>query len=192
MDDDQFLAGSNPETVVQVTVPEAMKNLTVNLSMGGLELSGISLQSIDAVLDMGTLKLSGVMAGSLNASVSMGDADMRNVDMQNGTVTVDMGSLTMTGCKVTGQLDAEVSMGSATMDLRQKNALLDLNADMGDLTVNGTKAESGILCTNTKETETGKGPVIRVGVSMGSLDLDLDGDIQTIREFPASGKAEKD
>ena len=117
---------------------------------------------------------------------------MRNVDMQNGTVTVDMGSLTMTGCKVTGQLDAEVSMGSATMDLRQKNALLDLNADMGDLTVNGTKAESGMLRTNTKETETGKGPVIRVGVSMGSLDLDLDGDIQTIREFPASGKAEKD
>lgn len=190
MDDDQFFTGSQPDTVVQVTVPESVKNLTVNLSMGSMELSGTSLQSIEAVLDMGTLEMSGVTAGSLETSVSMGDASMKNVDLQTGTLTVDMGSLTMDKCLVTRQLEADVSMGSATMDLRQEHALLDLSADMGDLTVNGRKAESGIL--RTEKGDTAKGPLIRVDVSMGSLSLDLDGDIQTVGKFPANGKKQED
>ncbi|MBR1472461.1 MAG: DUF4097 family beta strand repeat protein [Lachnospiraceae bacterium] len=143
---------------VAITIPEdAQPDMNIQLSMGGMELKNLTLGDMKIDLDMGGLKLTDCSMRDCSVDADMGSIDLIGCSFADGEFDADMGSITlkdvtcstadcnadMGSIDVSGSfkgLAADCAMGAVnvTTEKGSENAAMQLSADMGKVTVNGT------------------------------------------------------
>lgn len=144
------------------------KNLKVNLDMGSIEVSGVTIDNMDIDLDMGSLDITGCAIKRIDADLDMGSIDISNTDISSADVSLDMGGLDMSGTLIQNRLIADLDMGSATLSLAgtdggSQNYGFDLECDMGSITIN----EAG----EGRNYEADGKVIIDIECNMGSINI---------------------
>lgn len=147
-------------------------SITAELDMGNLEMSGLYAKTADIELSMGNLDVTDSRIDTFSAELDMGSLEMTNTATGIFSADLSMGDITMLDSVVTGELSAELNMGSAELSLAQKDSEnrkieygYDLETDMGDVEVYGTDQ-------GNKYSQPGA-VMLKISCDMGSIALNL-------------------
>lgn len=125
---------------IRLTIPEGMKLDEVEITMGAGEIVTNGLLAAEKVgieVDAGEITMEEVQAEKFSADVGAGSVAVEKLDAHDCDVDVDMGSVVVQDGLVTGDLDADVSMGEIQILLRDSYEAHDyeVNCSMGELNI---------------------------------------------------------
>ena len=153
---------------ITITVPAGttMADVTVNLAMGGMEISDLSAEKASLNAAMGSIDTDGCDLGDTKAGASMGSITF--TDCTGGSLDIDaaMGSITLNKADF-DDVNAKASMGSIEISHKVdvKTLTLDLETSMGTVTV-------GDKSCGTSYTQSGtSGKSVKANTAMGSVTV---------------------
>lgn len=105
--------------LVTVTVADALTNVKLQTNVGDVDLSGLTIQTLDLGADVGDIDLKDCSLGTSTLEADVGDVDLKNNTFQSMNISNNVG-------------DVSVISQEALSDYS-----IDLNTSIGDVTVNG-------------------------------------------------------
>ncbi len=143
-----------------IWVPENLRDLDVHIDSdaGSVICSDISMKNLTADVDAGQLEIEGcTVMGEASLDVDAGSADIKNASIGFLKGDVDMGEI---NCRLISGILAEYTM--------------DLDVDLGDITINGeNKGGSYKQTANPEHSGGGQPPRIQLEVDMGSIEIEV-------------------
>lgn len=144
------LIGDN-EQKIYITLPESTKDISINQSLGEVEMSNMVLTN-------------------LNINNDLGSVDLENVTFENGEISLSMGDLDFYG-DFTKQLNVKNSAGEVDIHLikSEMDYNYDLNVSMGNLEINDYdhgSIDASYKQNNQKET------TLYARLDLGDLTID--------------------
>ena len=140
-------------------MPENLKDLDVQIDSdaGSVICSDIFMTNLTADVDAGQLKVDGcTVTGEAKLDVDAGSADINNVSFGILKGDVDMGDI---NCHLSSGILAGYTM--------------DLDVDMGDITINGENKGGSYKQTAAPDQNRGGQPSrIQLEVDMGNIDIE--------------------
>lgn len=135
------------ETDLTLTLPEGVMLEEADIMMGAGEIVTKGLfeaGKIEIELDAGELNMEEVKADTFSAEVAMGSVGVGKLDTIECDTSVDMGDISLRESLITGNLDAEVSMGEISIFLRDsyEDHDYEIDCNMGDITVAAENGET--------------------------------------------------
>jgi hypothetical protein len=127
-----------------VTISETnARKLRADTNMGAVRLADCTADDLTVSADMGELKMDNVKAGYAALNLNAGSAELFDFESGGLTMDCDMGSVEIAGI-LKGESDISSNMGSIKLDLDQPESslALDIEADLGDAYVNGSRVRS--------------------------------------------------
>lgn len=148
--DDIKIIGNNHGGEIHVTLPETVKTIDINQSLGEVEITGMNLTS-------------------LTIDSALGDVDLENVTFEEGDITLSLGEFDFYG-DFTKVFNLTNHMGDANIQLLKPNSDYNysLSVSMGDLVMNDHQHgsfNSDYHQNNSKEAN------LDVKLDMGSLEI---------------------
>lgn len=147
------------ERKLVIWVPENLKDLDVQIDSdaGSVICSDIFMTNLTADVDAGQLKVDGcTVTGEAKLDVDAGSADINNVSFGILKGDVDMGDI---NCHLSSGILAGYTM--------------DLDVDMGDITINGENKGGSYKQTAAPDQNRGGQPSrIQLEVDMGNIDIE--------------------
>ena len=131
---------ANEKYSLVVTIPQNddLKDVTISADMGNVKFKDISVTGkFDITSDMGNVELDNIVCDKFSAEVDMGNIELKNITAKTIDVMADMGNI-----QVDGEFDnltGNCSMGNLEVATPNENAVIDVETDMGNCTVNGKK-----------------------------------------------------
>ena len=95
----------------EIFIPEAVKDIYVENSVGSVELDGINVEYIKSNVSVGELKLNSSVAKDTSLNTSTGSIKINNSQL-NGRITTSTGSIDIEGGKLNGDTTLQSSTGS--------------------------------------------------------------------------------
>lgn len=125
---------------IRLTLPEDVNLDEVEISMGAGEIvtNGLlAAEKVEIDVDAGEITMEEVQAEKFSADVGAGSVTVEKLDVVDCEIEVDMGSVVLQNGLVTGNLDADVSMGEIQILLRDsyENHDYNVNCSMGELSI---------------------------------------------------------
>lgn len=155
-----FFRWSNWGRKLIIWVPENLRDLDVHIDSdaGSVICSDISVKNLTADVDAGQLEIEGcTVMGEASLDVDAGSADIKNASIGFLKGDVDMGEI---NCRLISGILAEYTM--------------DLDVDLGDITINGeNKGGSYKQTANPEHSGGGQPPRIQLEVDMGSIEIEV-------------------
>mgnify|MGYP001082160131 CR=1 FL=1 len=155
-----FFRWSNWGRKLIIWVPENLRDLDVHIDSdaGSVICSDISMKNLTADVDAGQLEIEGcTVMGEASLDVDAGSADIKNASIGFLKGDVDMGEI---NCRLISGILAEYTM--------------DLDVDLGDITINGeNKGGSYKQTANPEHSGGGQPPRIQLEVDMGSIEIEV-------------------
>ncbi len=178
----------NCAAVLRVAVPDSVKNLVIDVDAGEVDVTGLTLGSLDVKLSAGNVEIHSLTADGIKATVEAGNFETENCNVKNADVNINMGNAELSESFIyTESLKVNVNMGDAEIALpRYPQAFsLSYDASMGNIEIDddyrdygiGSKSSSGISQSGTFSRNPQSLPVeeiikIDVSVSMGNIKID--------------------
>ncbi len=142
-----------------IWVPEGLKDLDVQIDSdaGSVICSDIFMKNLTADVDAGQLEVEGcTVTGEASLEVDAGSADINNASIGFLKGDIDMGDI---NCRLTSGILAGYTM--------------DLDVDMGDITINGENKGGSYKQTATPNQSGGdQPPRIQLEVDMGNIEIE--------------------
>jgi len=110
-------------------------DVNLDADMGSIELTGCRAKDLELNADMGAITIENTSFDEADINASMGGITLKDVTFDEADLKADMGSIEVSG--TFEDLEAKCSMGSIEVTNHNKDAKLDLKADMGDVSYNG-------------------------------------------------------
>lgn len=155
-----FFRWSNWGRKLIIWVPENLRDLDVHIDSdaGSVICSDISMKNLTADVDAGQLEIEGcTVMGEASLDVDAGSADIKNASIGFLKGDVDMGEI---NCRLISGILAEYTM--------------DLDVDLGDITINGeNKGGSYKQTANPEHSGGGQPPRIQLEVDMGNIEIEV-------------------
>lgn len=174
------------KTDLTLTLPEGIMFNEVDIQMGAGEvvtMDTITAKEVEIEIDAGEITIEEVNTDSFSAKVAAGSVDVQRLAAKECDVEVSTGSIALMDSLVTGNLDAEVSMGEIDVFLRDSYENHDYNIDcgMGNITIspeNGGGYEYAGLGNAIKlyGKNSGGNSVYDLDCSMGSIYVKFGGE----------------
>lgn len=172
-----FTTSRTPE--ITVYLPEDAELETVNLDqdMGNLEIAGLSAGEMTVSLSMGDAELSGVEADSLQLESDTGDISLSGSTAGSLTMTMNLGNLELEDVAVDGTASLENDCGDITLNSCTFGNLQQLSCNLGDITAENLTADGVTLfCDTGSASLQGKlTGLITAQMNLGDLDLEIAG-----------------
>lgn len=132
------LGGGSPE--LTLTLPEGiiLDEMEIKMAAGAvITRDTLTVKEVEIEIDAGEITLEEMKADSFSTKVAAGSVVVERLDAKECDVEVSMGSITLQDSLVTGDLDAEVSMGEINVFLRDsyEDHDYEINCGMGDITI---------------------------------------------------------
>lgn len=127
------------------SVPLKADIMDISVGAGVCEAKGFEAETINLLVGAGQLKTDGLRAKTAVLEIGVGEMIAQNVDVnQLMQVELDMGNAEVTG-KITGQLDAECSLGNLNMRLAgsEDDYGFEVDCGMGEVRI-GSHHYSGL------------------------------------------------
>lgn len=168
-----------------LTLPEGVTFHEADIRMGAGKVvakGAITANEVEIEIDAGEVTIEQVDTDSFSATVAAGSVEVQRLTAKECDVEVSTGSIVLENGLVTGNLDAEVSMGEIEVFLRDSYENHDYSIDcgMGDVTISpengGGYAYAGL--GNTVELygrNSGGSSVYDLDCSMGSIRVAFEG-----------------
>lgn len=169
----QTIFGQNlGECIIEVPQDLSLKNFTVKLGAGEMEIQGICAQDMMLQVGAGQLELDDIQASSLNMKVGAGQAVCEKVSGENVTMEVAMGECLYSG-QISNNLDVDCSTGNVevTIDGSEKDHNYDLNCSMGSITV-GSMELSGL--GSERVMDYGAESLFGIKCGLGNVTIEFD------------------
>lgn len=168
-----------------LTLPEGttLDGIEIKMAAGAVVTrDALTAKEVEIEIGAGEITIEEMRSDSFNAKVAAGSVVVERLDAKECDVEVNMGSITLQDSLVTGDLDAEVSMGEINIFLRDSYEDHDYEIDcgMGDITISpedGTVKEFAGL-GNTADfsgRDSGGDSVYDLDCSMGSIYVKFEG-----------------
>lgn len=155
-----FFRWSNWGRKLIIWVPENLRDLDVHIDSdaGSVICSDICMKNLTADVDAGQLEIDGcTVMGEASLDVDAGSADIKNASIGFLKGDVDMGEI---NCRLISGILAEYTM--------------DLDVDLGDITINGeNKGGSYKQTANPEHSGGGQPPRIQLEVDMGNIEIEV-------------------
>lgn len=178
----------NCAAVLRVSVPDSIKNLVTDVDAGEIDVTGLTLGSVDVKLSAGNIEIQHLTADDIKVTVEAGNFEAENCNVKNAVVDVNMGNAELSDSFIyTKSLKVNVDMGDAEIALPKYPQAFSLSYDtsMGNLEIDddyddygsGFNSSSGVSQKGT----TGRNPQslpdeeiikIDITVSMGNIKID--------------------
>ena len=104
-------------------------------NMGSIELAKCKAEELDLDAAMGSITIEDGTFEKAKINASMGSITLKDVTFEDADLNADMGSIEVSG--TFNELEATCGMGGIDVANRNKDARLDLKADMGGVSYNG-------------------------------------------------------
>ena len=143
-----------------IWVPESLKDLDVQIDSdaGSVTCSDIFMKNLTADVDAGQLEVDGcTVTGEAKLDVDAGSADINNASIGFLKGDVDM-----------GDINCHLSSGPLA------GYTMDLDVDMGDITINGENKGGSYKQTSTSgQNGSGQPSRIQLEVDMGNIEIEV-------------------
>lgn len=133
--------------VIYIPSDVNLSSVTIQNDVGDTSLENVSIDTISINSDAGDIDLKHVTTKDTTLDTDTGDVDVKSTSFQNLTATLDVGDCTL-------------------KDVDTENYNLDLNADIGDIDVDGDTHRSEYTVNN------GLSQNISVSCSVGEIEID--------------------
>lgn len=148
--DDIEIIGNNNNCEIYVTLPETVKTIDIDQSLGEVEITGMNLTS-------------------LTINSALGDVDLKDITFEEGDITLDLGEFDFYG-DFTKVFNLTNHMGGANIQLLKSSSDYNysLSVSMGELIINDHhhgSISSDYHQNNSKEAN------LDVEMNMGSLEI---------------------
>lgn len=117
----------------------SVTSMNIDVSCGNININDLTAQKIKVLEDLGDIAVGDVTCNELEIIQSAGDVDVSDSKMDNITVESSMGDINISG--TINKVKAEGSLGDINVNssVDENKMELDLDVDLGDITVNGKK-----------------------------------------------------
>ena len=129
--------------------------VVLNLSAGSIRMNDVKTNSLSIDNDFGDVRMSGVTANDSRIEVSAGNVDARG-DFGSTQINNDFGEITFHTIRPMDQYRYSFSV------------------DLGDVTINGSKAGKGINADVNQTSTVGDGPYLKFTASFGSINANFE------------------
>ena len=161
----RMITWKSKDKEIRLTVPDgaALDAAKLDLAMGSVTLNGITVDKLEVDEDMGSFTGADCTIGTADLKLSMGSVTLEDSKADEIEADANMGSITIRKCEA-NRITADADMGSITLKLKGRldRMEMDLNTDMGSVTVDGDKKGK----TYRQSGSAGK---IKASASMGSI-----------------------
>lgn len=178
----------NCAAVLRVAVPDSIKNLVIDVDAGEVDVTGLTLGSLDVKLSAGNVEIHNLTADGIKATVEAGNLETENCNVKNAEVNINMGNAELSESFIyTKSLKVNVDMGDAEIALPRPPQAFSFNYDasMGNIEIDddfqdygiGLNSSSGLSQNGTFGRNPQSLPIeeiikIDVSVSMGNIKID--------------------
>lgn len=197
-DDTFYLKQKSPvaggKADLTLTLPEGLMLDEADIQMAAGTVTAkdaLTARDFEAEIDAGELTIKEVNADSFSAKIAAGSVVVQRMATKECDVEVDAGNITLEDSLVTGNLDAEVSMGEINIFLRDsyENHDYEIDCGMGDITISpeigGIQEYSGMGNTIELYGRNSDGnSVYDLDCSMGSIYVRFEGESGATAEMP--------
>ncbi|WP_177178256.1 DUF4097 family beta strand repeat-containing protein [Amphibacillus marinus] len=168
-----FFPKSNNLTL-EVKLPESFTGqLEANIGVGELELENLMLTQLLTKVNVGSVIINQVELDSANVIANVGDIDIANVT-GDWSVEADVGDVNIDLLAPIDQLDVETNIGNVKIHLPEtgiEDYQLQLQADLGDISLNGDKVGTGDVGSSYIQQST-SGQRLSVYSDIGDIKID--------------------
>lgn len=177
----------NCVAALRVVVPDSIKNLVVDVDAGEVDVTGLTLASLDVKLSAGNVEIHNLTADDIKLALEAGNLETENCNVQNAEVNINMGNAELSESFIyTKSLKVNVEMGDAEIALPRYPQAFTLNYDMSmgnlerdddydgrdvDFHSSGG-SQNGTVSRNPQSLPVEEIIKIDVSVSMGNIKID--------------------
>ncbi|WP_026651814.1 DUF4097 family beta strand repeat-containing protein [Butyrivibrio proteoclasticus] len=114
----------------------AGKEVKIDMDAGDIKLSKVSAENIEIEADAGAVKIEeSNVEKKIKVDANLGDITLYKTNFDTGSIKADAGDIDVDG--VLNSLEAKCSLGDIDVNTTNENADLDIDCDLGKVTVNG-------------------------------------------------------
>lgn len=158
--------GSSAYVTVYFPAGTVFDRVEVVTGLGDAMLGEFETQDLDVTADLGDVDLSNVAAGQAELNLSLGNLDAYGFTTEKKlTVTADLGNVLLDG-DFRGKTEINADLGNVEVytKLPARDYSYDLDADLGDVTVDDTKQKD-------HETHSGGDHTLTVDADLGNITV---------------------